>query len=34
VMGLLGYTIVVKRRPIIDFALKLIDFIRSKLVKK
>jgi len=34
VMGLLAYTIVVKRRPIIDFALKLVDFIRSKLVKK
>jgi len=34
VMGLLGYTAVVKRRPIIDFALKLIDFARSKLGKK
>ena len=34
VMGLLGYTVVVKRRPIIDFARKLIDFARSKLVKK
>ncbi len=34
VMGLLGYTVVVKRRPIIDFLLKLFDFARSKLVKK
>ena len=34
VMGLLGYTVVVNRRPIIDFTLKLIDFARSKLVKK
>jgi FtsP/CotA-like multicopper oxidase with cupredoxin domain len=34
VMGLLGYTVVVKRRPIIDFSLKLVDFARTKLVKK
>jgi len=34
VMGLLGYTAVVKRRQIIDFSRKLIDIVRSKLVKK
>ena len=34
VMGLMGYTVVVKRCPIIDFAGKLIDFIHSKLIKK
>ena len=34
VMGLMGYTVVVKRRPIIDFAGKLVDFARSKLAKK
>ncbi len=34
VMGLLGYTVVVKRRPILDFTQKLIAFTRSKLVKK
>ena len=33
-MGLVGYTVVVKRRPIIDFVGKLIDFIRIKLIKK
>ncbi|MGR8998535.1 MAG: multicopper oxidase domain-containing protein [Gammaproteobacteria bacterium] len=32
-MGLLGYAVVVKRRPIIDFAGSLIDLIR-KLIKK
>jgi len=34
VMGLLGYTAVVKRRPLTDFARKLIDIARNKLVKK
>jgi len=34
VMGLLGYTVVVKRQPIIELMRKLIDFGRSKLVKK
>jgi hypothetical protein len=33
-MGLLGYTVVIKRRPIIDFAGKLLDLARSKLAKK
>ena len=33
-MGLLGYTAVVKRREIMDFTGKLIDFARSKLPKK
>ena len=34
VMGLLGYTVIVKRRPILDFAQKLVAFARSKLAKK
>jgi hypothetical protein len=33
-MGLMGYTVVVKRRPILDFAGKVVDFARGKLVKK
>ena len=34
VMGLLGYTVVVKRRPLTDYALKLVEIARSKLLKK
>jgi FtsP/CotA-like multicopper oxidase with cupredoxin domain len=34
VLGLLGYAVVAKRRPLIAFALKLFDLARSKLVKK
>jgi hypothetical protein len=34
VMGLLGYTVVVKRRPLTNFARNLIEIARNKLVKK
>ncbi len=34
VMGLLGYTVVVKRRPLTNFARNLIEIARKKLVKK
>jgi hypothetical protein len=34
ILGLLGYTVVVKRRPLIDIALNMFELVRSKLVKK
>ena len=34
ILGLLGYTVVVKRRPIMDFALNLFDGARAKVGKK
>ncbi len=34
ILGLMAYLIVVKRKPLLDFAMKLVDLIRSKLLKK
>ncbi|MCX7084721.1 MAG: multicopper oxidase domain-containing protein [Methylococcales bacterium] len=33
-LGLLGYAVVVKRKLLLDFAMKLVDLVRSKLLKK
>jgi len=34
ILGLMAYLIVVKRKPLLDFAMKLVDLVRSKLLKK
>ena len=33
-LGLLGYAVVVKRKPLLDFALKMVDLVRSKVLKR